>query len=181
MADRTTLCRDALILPLVGVLLAGCVAENRSTALDGTYQKLRGAYASDQAEVQQLDGKLTITFQDAVLYPEGGYRLSARSGAVLRKLVPVVSGLQRTKVVVGGYTDDVPIGPKLESEGLVSNLQLSSKRADGIVDFLRKQGVPQDLMSAEGFGEIDPVRSNFTPGGRAANRRIEVSLVGPGT
>ena len=181
MAARMKSCSASRVLPVVGVLLAGCVSEVNRAALDGSYRELRGAYAPDQAEVQQLDGKLTITFKDGTLYPDGGYRLSARSGAVLAKLVPVVSNLPRTKVVVDGYTDNVPIGPKLESQGLTSNLDLSSKRADGVVDFLRRQGIPQDLMSAEGFGESNPVRSNFTPGGRAANRRIEISLVGPGT
>jgi outer membrane protein OmpA-like peptidoglycan-associated protein len=37
------------------------------------------------------------------------------------------------------------------------------------------------LISAQGFGESNPVASNDTPQGRAKNRRIEVSLVGPGT
>jgi chemotaxis protein MotB len=100
---------------------------------------------------------------------------------VLVKLVPALSGLQQTKVVVDGYTDNVPVGPEMQREGIASNFDLSSRRADGVVDYLRRQGVNPALLSAQGFGETNPVASNDTPEGRAKNRRIEVSLIGPGT
>jgi outer membrane protein OmpA-like peptidoglycan-associated protein len=48
------------------------------------------------------------------------------------------------------------------------------------VDFLLKKGVSANLISAQGMGESNPVASNNTPDGRAQNRRIEVTLVGPG-
>jgi len=58
---------------------------------------------------------------------------------------------------------------------------LSSKRADNVVDYLIKKGVSPSLISAEGMGETNPIASNATAEGRAQNRRIEVTLVGPGT
>ena len=63
---------------------------------------------------------------------------------------------------------------------IATNLELSSRRADGVVDYLVNQGLNQNLISAQGFGETNPVASNDTPEGRAQNRRIEVTLVGPG-
>jgi chemotaxis protein MotB len=57
---------------------------------------------------------------------------------------------------------------------------LSSKRADNVVDYLVRKGVNQNLISAQGMGETNPVASNSTPDGRSQNRRIEVTLVGPG-
>jgi chemotaxis protein MotB len=48
------------------------------------------------------------------------------------------------------------------------------------VDYLIRKGVSQSLISAQGMGESDPVASNTTPEGHAQNRRIEVTLVGPG-
>jgi len=67
---------------------------------------------------------------DQVLFSEGGFRLNSQSKAVLSKLVPTLSGLQQTKIIVDGYTDNVPIGPGLKREGISSNLELSSRRAD---------------------------------------------------
>jgi chemotaxis protein MotB len=176
------LTRRFLLFPLLAVtLLAGCVSDQKYNALNGKYTQLKAAYGSDQAEIVMLDGKLKVVFRDQVLFPEGGYRLTPGAQAVLAKMVPTLSGLQQTKVVVDGYTDNVQIGPELKRLGIASNLDLSSKRADGVVDYLLSQGLNQNLVSAQGFGESNPVASNDTAAGRASNRRIEVSLVGPGT
>jgi chemotaxis protein MotB len=162
------------------VLLYGCVTETKYNALEQEYQQLQAALSTDQAQIVLLEGKLKVTMVDQVLFPEGGFRLNSQSKAVLSKLVPTLSGLQQTKIIVDGYTDNVPIGPGLRREGLSSNLELSSRRADVVVDYLVQQGVNQNLISAQGFGESNPVASNDTPEGRAQNRRIEVTLVGPG-
>ena len=95
--------------------------------------------------------------------------------------MPSLRGLQNTKVVVDGYTDDVPVGPDLQRQGIINNIDLSSRRADGVASFLVSQGVNQSLVSAQGFGETQPIASNATEEGRAQNRRIEVTLIGDGS
>ena len=50
-----------------------------------------------------------------------------------------------------------------------------------MVDYLIKKGVSPSLISAQGMGESSPVAANDSADGRAQNRRIEVTLVGPGT
>jgi chemotaxis protein MotB len=162
------------------VLLSGCVTETKYNALEQEYQQLQAALSADQAQIVLLEGKLKVTMVDQVLFSEGGFRLNSQAKAVLGKLVPTLSDLQQTKIIVDGYTDNVPIGPGLKREGISSNLELSSRRADVVVEYLVQQGVNQNLISAQGFGESNPVASNDTPAGRSQNRRIEVTLVGPG-
>ena len=162
------------------VLLNGCVTETKYNALEQEYQQLQAAFSADQAQIVLLEGKLKVTMVDQVLFPEGGFRLNSQAKAVLGKLVPTLSGLQQTKIIVDGYTENVPIGPELKREGISSNLELSSRRADVVVEYLVQQGVSQNLISAQGFGESNPVASNDTPDGRSQNRRIEVTLDGPG-
>jgi chemotaxis protein MotB len=48
------------------------------------------------------------------------------------------------------------------------------------VSFLVSQAVNPNIRSANGFGETHPEASNDTPQGRAANRRIEITIQGPG-
>ncbi len=158
----------------------GCVTETKYNALEQEYQQLQAALSADQAQIVLLEGKLKVTMVDQVLFSEGGFRLNSQAKAVLSKLVPTLSGLQQTKIIVDGYTDNVPIGPGLKREGISSNLELSSRRADVVVEYLVNQGVNQNLISAQGFGESNPVASNDTPDGRSLNRRIEVTLDGPG-
>ena len=161
-------------------LLNGCVTQSKYNALEQEYQQLQAALSADQAQIVLLEGELKVTMVDKVLFSEGGFRLNAQAKAVLSKLVPTLSGLQQTKIIVDGYTDNVPIGPGLKREGIDSNLELSSRRSDMVVEYLEQQGVNPNLISAQGFGESNPVASNDTPEGRAQNRRIEVTLVGAG-
>ena len=161
-------------------LLNGCVTETKYNALEQEYEHLQAALSADQAKIVLLEGELKVTMVDKVLFSEGGFKLNSQAKAVLGKLVPTLSGLQQTKIIVNGYTDNVPIGPKLKRDGISSNIDLSSKRADGVVEYLIKQGVNQNLISAQGFGESNPVGSNNTPDGRSQNRRREVTLEGTG-
>jgi chemotaxis protein MotB len=40
---------------------------------------------------------------------------------------------QQTKLVVNGYTDNAPIGPELQRQGITSNEVLSQKRAEAVM------------------------------------------------
>lgn len=172
--------RRAMVLFCGAALLAGCVSEQKYDQLQAAYAQLQAAYSADQAEIVMLQGKLKVTMTDRILFPEGGYTLNPSAQSVLRKMVPTLTGLQQTNVVVEGYTDNVAIGPALKRIGVTSNLDLSSRRADTVADYLIKQGAPANIVSAQGRGEANPVAPNTTVEGRAQNRRIEVTLVGPG-
>lgn len=74
------------------------------------------------------------------------------------------------EVRVEGHTDDR--GPEDE------NQELSRRRADSVMSYLIEQGVPAERLVAKGFGESDPVESNETRAGRAANRRVELHIAG---
>ena len=169
----------AVSVLLIGMLSA-CVTQQTYNSLDQAYSQLQQAYQGDEVEIRQLQGELKITIKDKILFPEGGFKLNAKADQVLAKMAPTLTGFKNTKVVVRGYTDNVSIGPELRREGISTNLDLSSRRADNVVDYLVRKGVDQNLISAQGLGETNPVASNSTPDGRAQNRRIEIILVGPG-
>lgn len=174
-----------LIVPLLIFILSACVSEQKYDALEQKYEAMRAELsaeiAADQVTITKLQDRLKVTMKDEILFPEGGWQLSPQAKATLNKIVPSLRGLQQTRIVVDGYTDNLPIGPELRRMGIDSNLELSSRRADTVVTYLQSQGINPNLMSAQGFGDTNPVASNDTPAGRAKNRRIEVTLVGPGT
>ncbi len=72
------------------------------------------------------------------------------------------------KAAVVGHTDSTA------SEE--HNQKLSEKRAETVKSMLIENGVDASRLSSRGSGETQPVASNATPEGRAANRRIEVEL-----
>ncbi len=57
------------------------------------------------------------------------------------------------------------------------NDKLSANRAAAVKDMIIKNGVAADRVRAVGKGEKEPVASNKTKDGRAANRRIEAQLI----
>jgi flagellar motor protein MotB len=112
-------------------------------------------------------------------FAPGSWTLTRRGRAKLNALVPQLKGMQNAKVVVYGYTDNAPIGAALKKRGVEDNLDLSSKRADAVVRYLRERGVNPDIMSAKGRGDTHPIAPNDTPQGRHQNRRIEVVVEQP--
>jgi chemotaxis protein MotB len=162
-----------LVLALSACAMMGLrrqdLADNLKTALTG-----------EPVVVEVQNNAVVLTSSADYMFPSGGYQL-APGAPVLSKIVPILAKLQHTNIVVRGFTDNTPVGPALRQTGIASNMDLSSKRADAAVTFLRSQGVNSTLLSAQGFGDNNPVASNDTEAGRAKNRRIEIFLIGDGT
>lgn len=53
------------------------------------------------------------------------------------------------------------------------NMDLSTRRANSVVDYLVRNGVDRSRLIAKGYGETMPVSPNDTEDGRAENRRVE--------
>jgi chemotaxis protein MotB len=181
---------------LVALVAAGCVSdsaykqeEQKANALssqnaslssqNATYQKLdsqlQTEVKADQVQIQQLQGELKVVIVNEILFPEGGWELNRAGEQTLNKIVPTLKTLEKQRIEVDGYTDNVPIGPELKSR-FPSNWELSTARATDVVRYLVSQGVNPSLLSATGFGDTQPVASNDTAAGRAKNRRIELAL-----
>jgi chemotaxis protein MotB len=143
-------------------------------------EQLKTALAGDPVEVTQKVVLVRLTSSADAMFPSGGWQVPSNV-PLLDKMLPTLSKLQNTKIVVTGYTDNVPIGEELKAKGVSNNLDLSAERAVAIANYLTSHGVKADLVSAHAFGETDPVTSNDTPEGRAKNRRIDIMLAGDGT
>jgi chemotaxis protein MotB len=183
-------------LLFAALLAAGCVSdsaykqeEQKANSLSGqnatlssqnaTYQKLdsqlQTEVKADQVQIQQLQGELKVVIVNEILFPEGGWQLNHAGEQTLDKIVPTLKTLEKQRIEVDGYTDNVPIGPELKNR-FPSNWELSTARATDVVRYLVSQGVSPNLLSATGFGDTQPVASNDTAAGRAKNRRIELAL-----
>jgi chemotaxis protein MotB len=143
-------------------------------------EQLKTALAGDPVEVTQKVVLVRLTSSADAMFPSGGWQVPSNV-PLLDKMLPTLSKLQNTKIVVAGYTDNVPVGAELKEKGVSNNLDLSAERAVGIANYLASHGVKADLISAHAFGETDPVASNDTPEGQAKNRRVDILLTGDGT
>jgi len=170
---------------LLSALLAACVPAQQYDALENDYnqlnQRLSGEIASQQVHITRLQGAIKVAVNSELLFPSGGWQMPPDAAQTIARMAPILAPFQTTTIIVTGYTDNVPIGPELRARGVESNQELSLKRAQTVADFLISQGVKPNLVSTRGLGDADPIAPNDTPQGRAQNRRVELTLAGPGT
>ena len=173
--------------------------QRQHTELQGQYTQLQQASAAQAAKssadiaalkkeidagrvhVSRLQNAIKYTVNSDLLFRSGSWEMSKEGQEVIAKLVPQLAPFQQSKLVVNGYTDNAPIGPALQRQGITSNELLSQKRAEAVMAYLTAHGVKPDMISARGHGEADPIASNATTQGRAQNRRVELTLAGAGT
>lgn len=178
-----------VVLACAVAAASGCVSEGKykkEVAQANQYQaedaqltalnkQLAAKLNQDEATISQLQGELKVVVLSDLLFAEGGYALNANGEKTLDKIAPTLATLSKQRIAVEAFTDNVPIGAALKSR-FPSNVELSSARADVVVRYLAKKGVPDRLMSAQGFGERHPVAGNDTADGRAKNRRVEIVI-----
>ena len=164
-----------IAVSIVALTLAGCVVWKSD------YDKVELENQQLKAQLAQSQAEQTFVEAGDLLFPPGGYVLSPAGQTELRNnIVPRLKGYKNVKIVVYGYTDNAPVGPQLQQQGVPDNLVLSTRRASSVVSYLVAQGIDPNIISAKGFGETHPATTNATPQGRAANRRIEITVQGPG-
>jgi len=112
---------------------------------------------------------LIVSMSD-VLFDTGKYSLKSGAREKLAKVAGILLAYPGLNIEVGGYTDNVG------SDGM--NQKLSENRASSVRDYLVKEGVSPNSVTAKGFGETQPVTSNDTSAGRQQNRRVELLVSG---
>src|ERR1700745_4197719 len=115
----TTRTAAAAAVPLVSLLLSACVSQQQYEAVVAENDQLKARIAAAKAQSSFVEA-------GDLLFPEGGYRLSPAGQAELtNNIVPKLRNLPpNSKIVVYGNTDNLPIGPALQQQGIPDNLVL---------------------------------------------------------
>ena len=140
-------------------------------------QQLQQQASADKAHIGRLQEAVKYTVNSDLLFPSGSWQLSDAGKDIVAKMAKILAPEQEEKIMVTGYTDDVPVSAALRQQGITSNEILSQKRAETVMQYMISQGVKPDLIAARGLGETYPV----VPNSSAQNRRVEVTLAGPGS
>ncbi|MDE0886259.1 MAG: OmpA family protein [Myxococcota bacterium] len=125
-------------------------------------------------KMQMLADGLHLTLPYDVLFASGTTTLSDEGRELIVELVQEINQ-QPYQIAVLGFSDNVPVGPKL-AEHYPSNWELAGARAASVVRVMEEAGIPADQLIAVSRGETEPIASNDTAAGRAQNRRIDVRL-----
>jgi OmpA-OmpF porin, OOP family len=110
---------------------------------------------------------------EGVTFESGSARLQAGSYVELDSIAKVLLASPSMKVEISGHTDD--------SGTPADNMRISTLRAEAVRNYLVAKGVPFQQIVARGYGATVPRTPDTTPRGRAANRRVEIRILPPGS
>jgi len=114
-----------------------------------------------------------LASQNKIKFEPGSATLDGDSRDTVQAIAEVFERCLEAPIEIGGHTD---------SQGREEmNLNLSKGRAEAVLTALRGARVKLKSLTAEGYGETQPIADNGTEEGREANRRIEFRLVTPAT
>jgi outer membrane protein OmpA-like peptidoglycan-associated protein len=111
-----------------------------------------------------------IELSSLSLFKSGSAVLNPGSNRVLVGALELIKAHASKRVLIAGHTDSVG-DPR-------SNQSLSEARAGSVRDWLADaSGISPTRFAIQGYGDTRPKASNETEAGRAANRRVEITLV----
>ena len=104
-----------------------------------------------------------------VFFDTDDFHLKKSSFAELEKLIGFLNYNPGLKIEISGHTDN--------TGGADYNLDLSTKRAQSVYDYLIENGIKPESLSFRGYGSSSPITENDSEQGRAKNRRTEISIL----
>jgi outer membrane protein OmpA-like peptidoglycan-associated protein len=154
----------ALIGAGVGALAGGAVG----AYMDKQEDELRKVMRDSGVTVTRKGDDIILNMPGNVTFRTDSADLNAQFYKVLDGVALVAKKYDKTIIEVAGHTD---------STGTADyNRQLSQRRASSVSGYLVSRGVAQARIMTAAGGEDHPIASNATEEGRAANRRVEVTL-----
>jgi len=111
-----------------------------------------------------------IVINDVIRFMTARATLLPESFPILNQIAKVlIDHPEILRLEVAGHAD---------SDGTDDhNLKLSRERSKSVRYYLVDRGVSEDRLSAQGYGETNPIDTNRTSTGRATNRRVEFRIL----
>lgn len=155
---------------VAGAAVGGIAGHMIGEYQDKQERELQAALASTEgAVVERQENTLFVTLRSDVLFDVDSSRLKPGAYDEIDRVADVLVRYPETRVTVNGHTDSTG------SE--THNLTLSEERAFAVADVLIDDGVHQNRVVTQGFGETRPIASNATEAGRQLNRRVTLQVV----
>lgn len=156
---------NALIGAGVGALAGGGVGYY----MDVQEAKLRQRLEGTGVSVTRMGDNITLNMPSSITFALNSADLNGGFYNALDGVSMVLKEYNKTVIEVAGHTDS--------SGSDQYNQALSQRRAQSVAGYLSSHGVQGQRLITVGAGEAHPVASNDNEQGRAANRRVELTIV----
>ena len=153
----------------IGALVGGIAGGSIGRYMDNQEAALRQQFAaSEAANVQRNANMLAVTFKSDVLFDVDSATLKPGAYNEINRVTNVLNQYPQTRIQVAGHTDNT--GSEQHNQAL------SERRAASVKNALIDQGVSASRITTVGFGEMQPIASNYTAEGRQLNRRVVITI-----
>ncbi|RMH14422.1 MAG: hypothetical protein D6698_12735 [Gammaproteobacteria bacterium] len=145
-----------------------------------SYGRQTGKTSMAEAEWLEVEKRVMRprTFRLYTHFDEVQATLKPEDRVRLDQLIEKLKDIHVNKLVVTGYTDNLPIRRKWW-QLFRTNRALSHARAEEVARYLKTRlGLQPEQIEVHGRGARDPLTSNATAEGRAKNRRAEILVLG---
>lgn len=147
-----------------------------SAAYEGLLELMKNEITGGVATVSELQGTLTVTLFEPLLFEVGTASLKRSAGPVLQKLAGYLKGVKGKALRVEGYTETV-LSASWSLQQFPSGWELAAARAVTVTRYLQNEGINPLLLSAVSYGEYRPLSDNISELGRGRNRRIQLVVI----
>jgi type VI secretion system protein ImpK len=118
---------------------------------------------------------ITVRMKGAGMFGSGSATVKDEFEAPLTRVAEAMNETEGP-IIIAGHSDNVPV----RSSRYGSNQGLSLARATSVMELIAPKVADAARLKAEGRADAEPIASNDTAEGRAANRRIEFIFVRQG-
>jgi outer membrane protein OmpA-like peptidoglycan-associated protein len=154
---------------IVGAGLGGIAGAAIGNYMDRQERDLRQRTAGTDVQVTRQGDDLLLNMPSGITFAYDSATVQPQFQPTLNQVAEVLSQYNQTYIDVYGHTDSTGSD--------AYNQTLSERRAASVAAYLTSHGVQSARIGTRGFGETQPIASNDTDAGRAANRRVEIKIV----
>lgn len=165
----------------IGAAVGAAVGTGAGVLIGRKMDKAKQAAEAANAQAELLTDSegtqyVKVTFDSGLLFATSSATLSASAKSDIAKFA---TGLDTDMdLYVIGHTDNTGWKNSTAAESAAKNLTLSKQRAQSVSLYMQQSGIAaSQLKDVTGLGQTEPVASNDTEAGRAANRRVEVYIL----
>jgi outer membrane protein OmpA-like peptidoglycan-associated protein len=153
---------------IVGAGIGAVAGAGIGAYMDAQERKLREQTAGSGVDVIRDGDNLVLRMPSGITFGYDSATVQPQFQPTLNEVSSVLAQYPKTYIDVLGHTD---------SDGADAyNQGLSERRAQSVASYLSSRGVQSARIATRGYGETQPIASNMTEEGKAANRRVEIKI-----
>lgn len=156
---------------ITGAVIGGVAGGITGNILDRQAAELRNQLGNEIGVINTGDA-LIVRLPNDILFDVNSTVLKGTLRSDLLVLADSLNKYPQSIVTVTGHTDS--------TGSAAFNQDLSERRASAVANVLFNGGVSFNRVRTVGAGENQPIATNQTEGGRAQNRRVDITITPTG-